>query len=99
MEALADREEIPLRRRGTGTRSFASEIVEKRQVQQDQKKDYSTFYLFKRIGSLNLSGYQAYVIGTCAAMCTGWSIRHRSCLRQVPPRTLLARPRQTSSCW
>ena len=71
MEELAAREEIPLRRRDTGTRSLASEIVEKRQGQHDQRSDYSMFYLFKRIGSLNPSGYQAYVIGTCAAMCTG----------------------------
>jgi len=28
-------------------------------------------YLFKRIGSLNPSGYKAYFFGTCAAICTG----------------------------
>ena len=68
---MAARDEIPLRRRDTGTRSLASEIVEKRQVQQQQERHYGMFYLFKRIGSLNPPGYRAYVIGTCAAICTG----------------------------
>ena len=69
---LAAQEEIPLGRRNTSTRSLASEIVEKnRQQQQDEEKDYSMFYLFKRIGSLNPAGYKAYFFGTCAAICTG----------------------------
>ena len=69
---LAAQEEIPLGRRNTSTRSLASEIVEKnRQQHQHEKRDYSMFYLFKRIGSLNPSGYKAYFFGTCAAICTG----------------------------
>ena len=69
---IAAREEIPLGRRNTGTRSLASEIVEKNQKEQrEDKKEYGMIYLFKRIGSLNPSGYRAYFIGTCAAICTG----------------------------
>jgi len=69
---MAAREEIPLGRRDTSTRSLASEIVERnRRQDRDQKKHYGMFYLFKRIGSLNPSGYRAYFIGTCAAICTG----------------------------
>ena len=68
----AAREEIPLQRRDTGTRSLASEILEKsRQQRQEKTRDYNLFYLFKRIGSLNPSGYRAYLIGTCAAICAG----------------------------
>jgi len=68
----AAREEIPLGRRTSGTRSLASEIIDKnRQQHREEKKDYSMFYLFKRIGSLNPSGYRAYFFGTCAAICTG----------------------------
>ena len=67
----AAREEIPLGRRDTSTRSLASEIIEKNKQQDQEKKDYSMFYLFKRIGSLNPSGYRAYFFGTCAAICAG----------------------------
>ena len=68
----AAREEIPLGRRNTSTRSLASEIIEKnKQQEHEHKKDYNMVYLFKRIGSLNPSGYRAYFFGTCAAMCTG----------------------------
>ena len=68
----AVREEIPLGRRNTSTRSLASEIIEKNQQQhQDHKKHYTMYYLFKRMGSLNPAGYRSYFIGTCAAICTG----------------------------
>lgn len=68
----AAREEVPLQRRETGTRSLASEIIEKnKQQHQEKKKDYSLLYLFKRIGSLNPQGYKVYFFGTCAAICTG----------------------------
>ena len=72
MEAAA-REEIPLGRRDTSTRSLASEILEKNRQQhpEGEEKCYNMFYLFKRIGSLNPPGYRAYFIGTCAAICTG----------------------------
>lgn len=67
----AVREEVQPIRRGS-TRSLASEVIEKnRQHQQEGKKDYNMFYLFKRIGSLNPPGYKEYVIGTIAAICTG----------------------------
>ncbi|KAF9649396.1 P-loop containing nucleoside triphosphate hydrolase protein [Thelephora ganbajun] len=67
----AVREEIPLGRQHS-SRSLASEIIEKnKQENQEKKKDYSMFYLFRRIGSLNPPGYRAYFIGTCAAICTG----------------------------
>jgi len=68
----AAREEIPLGRRDTSTRSLASEIIERsRQQQQETKSDHGMIYLFQRIGSLNPAGYKAYFIGTCAAICTG----------------------------
>ena len=67
----AIREEIPLQRRDTNTRSLASEIIEKNRQQHQGKKDYSMLYLFKRIGSLNPEGYRAYFIGSCAAICAG----------------------------
>lgn len=66
----AAREEIPLGPRQS-SRSLASEIIERSRKQQKQKQDYSMFYLFRRIGSLNPQGYKAYFVGTCAAICTG----------------------------
>lgn len=67
----AVREEVLPRAHGS-TRSLASEAIEKnKQQQQEQKKDYGMFYLFRRIGSLNPAGYKAYLIGSCAAICTG----------------------------
>jgi ATP-binding cassette subfamily B (MDR/TAP) protein 1 len=68
----AARDEIPLGRRNTSTRSLASEIIEKNQQKhQETNKHYGMVYLFRRIGSLNPSGYKAYLIGTLAAICTG----------------------------
>ena len=70
MEKTA-REEVP-RRRGGSTRSLASEIIEKKVQQgQERQKDYGMFYLFKRVGSLNPPGYKEYFFGSCAAICTG----------------------------
>jgi ATP-binding cassette subfamily B (MDR/TAP) protein 1 len=67
----AARDEIPLGRRDTSTRSLASEILEQRQKEhiETTKKDYSLLYLFKRIGSLNPEGYKRYAIGTFFAIC------------------------------
>jgi ATP-binding cassette subfamily B (MDR/TAP) protein 1 len=67
----AAREEIPLGRRETGSRSLASEILEKRKQEQvnEPKRDYGLWYLFKRIGSLNPAGYKKYMIGSIAAFC------------------------------
>jgi len=67
----AIREEIPLQRRDTSTRSLASEILEKNKQEHQEKKHYNMFYLFKRIGSLNPPGYKAYFFGSCAAICAG----------------------------
>ena len=63
------RDEVPLGR-SHSTRSLASEITEKNK-QKQKDKDYNMVYLFKRIGSLNPEGYKAYIIGACAAICTG----------------------------
>ena len=65
-------DEFPRKRRNSSARSLASEIiVNNKQQQQERRKDYSMFYLFKRIGLLNPSGYRAYFFGACAAICTG----------------------------
>jgi ATP-binding cassette subfamily B (MDR/TAP) protein 1 len=58
--------------RGGSTRSLASEILEKNGQQGEKReKDYSMFYLFRRIGSLNPPGYREYFMGLCAAICAG----------------------------
>lgn len=68
----AAREEVPQRMRSNSTRSLASEIIEKsKQQRQEERKNYNMFYLFKRIASLNPPGYKAYLLGSCAAICTG----------------------------
>jgi ATP-binding cassette subfamily B (MDR/TAP) protein 1 len=67
----AVREEVPRMRRNS-TLSLASGIIEKNRAQQQRRRgDYSLYYLFKRIGSLNPEAYPAYLIGSCAAICTG----------------------------
>ncbi|KAF8506439.1 P-loop containing nucleoside triphosphate hydrolase protein [Gautieria morchelliformis] len=65
-------EEVPLGRRETGSRSLASEILEKRKVEERHKeKIYSLPYLFMRMGRINRETWNWYSIGTCFAIMTG----------------------------
>jgi ATP-binding cassette subfamily B (MDR/TAP) protein 1 len=57
-------EEVPLGRRNT-SRSLASEIIEqhKSQALSNQEKEYSLFYLFKRMGRINKGEWKHYLFG------------------------------------
>jgi ATP-binding cassette, subfamily B (MDR/TAP), member 1 len=57
-------EEVPLGRSKTH-RSLASEIIEQRNVQGFSKheKQYSTFYLLRRMGRINKGEWKSYVFG------------------------------------
>ena len=69
-EEIAHEDILPMAH--SSTRSLASELVKnKLQQQRQQKKDYGMLYLFRRIGSLNPPGYKEYILGSCAAICTG----------------------------
>ncbi|KAI0267305.1 P-loop containing nucleoside triphosphate hydrolase protein [Gloeopeniophorella convolvens] len=65
-------EEVPLGRRNTH-RSLASEIIEQRKLQDGGQKEheYSMFYLFRRMGSINRGEWKKYLFGTLAAIATG----------------------------
>ena len=71
-EAMAKkaREEIPLGRKNTG-RSLASEIVEKKKAERQEKKDedHGLPYIFKRFALINRDGWNNYMIGAVAACC------------------------------
>jgi len=54
-------EEIPLGR-STTSRSLASEILEQRKAQ-GPEKEYSFFYLFKRMGRINKDEWKGYLFG------------------------------------
>jgi ATP-binding cassette subfamily B (MDR/TAP) protein 1 len=58
-------EEVPLGRRNT-SRSLASEIIEQRKSQglSNQDKEYSMFYLFKRMGKINRGEWKHYLFGS-----------------------------------
>ncbi len=62
-------EEIPLDRSNT-LRSLTSEILEQRKIQTAglREKEYSMFYLFKRIGAINKGEWKHYLIGTLFAI-------------------------------
>jgi hypothetical protein len=62
-------EEVPLGRRNT-SRSLASEIIEQRKAQgsSKQEKEYSMFYLFKRMGRINRGEWKHYLLGTLFAI-------------------------------
>ena len=61
-------EEIPLGRSNTH-RSLASEILEQRKTQTGaQPEEYSSFYLFKRMGAINKGEWKRYVMGTLFAI-------------------------------
>jgi len=57
-------EEIPLGRSNTH-RSLASEILEQRRGQSlaKREKEYSTFYLFRRMGRINEGEWKSYLLG------------------------------------
>ena len=57
-------DEIPLGRSNTH-RSLASEILEQRKAQGSSKreKEYSMFYLFKRMGRINKGEWKSYLLG------------------------------------
>ena len=65
----AAQEEIPLGRSNTH-RSLASEILEQRQAQGPEKreKEYSMFYLFKRMGRINKDEWRSYLFGCLFAI-------------------------------
>jgi len=58
-------EEVPLGRRNT-SRSLASEIIEQRKSQglSNQEKDFSMFYVFKRMGGINRGEWKHYLFGS-----------------------------------
>ena len=61
-------EEIPLGRSHTG-RSLASEILEQKKKETEQKKPHSLSmtYLFYRMGKINRQSWMKYLFGTIAA--------------------------------
>jgi len=62
-------EEVPLGRSNT-QRSLASEIMEQRKAQgsSKQEKDYSLFYLFRRMGRINKGEWKSYLFGSLFAI-------------------------------
>ncbi|KAI9507265.1 P-loop containing nucleoside triphosphate hydrolase protein [Russula earlei] len=68
----AAQEEIPLGRSYT-QRSLASEILEQRKAQGAKKreKEYSMFYLFKRMGKINKGEWKGYLFGSLFAIAIG----------------------------
>ncbi|KAH9026281.1 P-loop containing nucleoside triphosphate hydrolase protein [Lactarius deliciosus] len=65
-------EEIPLGRSNTH-RSLASEILEQRKTLAAgrREKEYSMFYLFKRMGAINKTEWKSYLFGSLFAVATG----------------------------
>jgi len=65
-------EEVPLGRTNT-QRSLASEILEQRKAQGLGKgeKEYSMFYLFKRMGRINKSEWKSYLFACLFSIATG----------------------------
>jgi ATP-binding cassette subfamily B (MDR/TAP) protein 1 len=64
IEKAAAMEEVHLGRRST-SRSLAGEIIEQRKAQglSNQEKEYSMFYLFKRMGRINRGEWKHYLFG------------------------------------
>ncbi|TBU45834.1 P-loop containing nucleoside triphosphate hydrolase protein [Dichomitus squalens] len=64
-------EEVPLERSKSG-RSLASEILEQKQKERaTEEKDYSLYYIFKRMGYINRDVWKQYLFGIIAAVCNG----------------------------
>jgi ATP-binding cassette, subfamily B (MDR/TAP), member 1 len=68
-------EEIPLGRSNTH-RTLASELLEQRKSQGSAKreKEYSMFYLFKRMGRINKGEWKSYLLGCicCIGQYSFW---------------------------
>jgi ATP-binding cassette subfamily B (MDR/TAP) protein 1 len=64
IEKAAAMEEVHLGRRST-SRSLAGEIIEQRKAQglSNQEKEYSMFYLFRRMGRINRGEWKHYLFG------------------------------------
>ena len=62
-------DEVPLGRRDTH-KSLASEILEQRNAQgsSKQQKEYSLFYVFKRMGKINKAEWKNYLLGCIFAI-------------------------------
>ena len=62
-------EDMPLIRRET-QRSLASQILEQRrkETQDHDAKDYSMYYLFKRMGTINKTEWRRYLLGSICAI-------------------------------
>ena len=60
----ASMEEVPLGRRDI-SKSLAGEIIEQREAQSlsNKEKEYSMFYLFKRMGGINRGEWKHYLFG------------------------------------
>lgn len=68
----AARDEVPLGRKETGSRSVASEILEQRRAAEGEKmQQHSLPYLFMRVGRLNRDVWSWYTLGSCFAIVTG----------------------------
>ncbi|KAH9038538.1 P-loop containing nucleoside triphosphate hydrolase protein [Lactarius pseudohatsudake] len=65
-------EEIPLGRSNTH-RSLASEVIEQRKTLAagQREKEYSMFYLFRRMGAINKREWKSYLFGSLFAVATG----------------------------
>ncbi|KIJ54732.1 hypothetical protein M422DRAFT_200639 [Sphaerobolus stellatus SS14] len=74
-DAAAQKEaadEIPLGRKDTGSRSLASEIIDRKQAEKVEKKDDLSLYtLFFKLANINRDTWSNYLIGSCFAVCTG----------------------------
>ncbi|KAI6166709.1 P-loop containing nucleoside triphosphate hydrolase protein, partial [Pisolithus thermaeus] len=67
-------DEVPLGRRETQqsvTSDLARHKSEEREKAEVDENSYGMLYLFRRVGSLNPSGYRFYAVGVIAAMATG----------------------------
>jgi ATP-binding cassette subfamily B (MDR/TAP) protein 1 len=78
----AIREEVPLGRKNTGTRSLASELIEQKRGAAEQaevKNTYSLPYLFMRMGLIMKDHWHKYLMGVMAAAgaCSELSLRCR----------------------
>ncbi|VDB87190.1 unnamed protein product [Peniophora sp. CBMAI 1063] len=67
----AAQDEIPLGRQNS-KQSLASEIIKQRQAAGSRsEKNYSLYYLFKRMGKINSHRWRQYLLGAFFAICTG----------------------------
>jgi len=66
-------EEIPLGRKETGSRSLASEIIERKQAEQADKEDndLSLITLFRKLALINRDTWRNYIMGAFFAICVG----------------------------